>query len=282
MYTSRTVQLPGQNSNSYVANPFIYSLEDKREGGQKYALCLYDCQGGLFTQSEIGEANNIFHKSLLDNDFLFFLYDPTQHAGCIRDYADKNNRDIWIVDETMDTRNRKIDKSKLTHTEQKSLNNDLLDEKSNLVLNSVKDYIEKYDTESGLVKNGKYTRLLYVIVTKCDEWGVCLSDEVQQSLKTPPTTDEQGRVTVRKVSDEVERWIDQHDQEFVSAVKGFAKNYIYVPVSATGRKVVVRETKVKDEITKDEGYYVGVEPLNPCWVDIPFLHAFFLRGENGL
>jgi len=246
----------GPEGEYWVAIPYTYIL---REGERKRSLCLYDRAGKLFTQTvgKIGDARNVYNKILLASDILFFLYDPTQNGNCVKDYAPRYGRRIYS--------NGIVDKSKLIGAEEKILNSQI-GESSNHVFGLVKNFIVQYAPQ-GLIENDKYTRYVCIVVTKCDAWEKCLSEKIQQYLREPPKGDVYG--VIAEVSNEVEAWIGKHDPAFTASVRNFVKHYTYIPVSAAGRQAK------KDDDSKVEGYDIGVEPLHPRWVDVPFLCALY-------
>ena len=241
---------------SWVALPFTYVLT---VDGKKRALCLYDRQGGAFTQrGGIGNARHVFNLHLLDSDILFFLYDPTQNGSCVLDYAPKYGRSIY--------RDGQIDEAALVGVESRILNPDI-ELSSHHVFGAVANFVRQYSNpNNGLIKEDRYTKYICIIATKCDAWERCLPDKTQQYLREPPKDDVYG--VIAHVSNDVEAWIEKHDPAFTAAVRGFAKNYNYIPVSAAGRQVI---KNAKEE----EGYNIGVEPLSPRWIDVPFLRALY-------
>ena len=254
---TKRVFFPDANGEpSWVALPFTYIMESQ---GKRHALCLYDCKGALFTRKGgIGSAENIFIHHILDSDILFFLYDPTQNENCVQEYTEKYGRMIY--------RDGQIDKEELVGMELEILH-PVIDEQSHLVFGAMANHIRNHSNpRDGLIQNGRYTKYICIIVTKCDAWEKCLSASTQQHLKEVPRYE-----IIAEVSKDVENWIKKHDPAFTTAVKNFAKqgtHYTYVPVSAAGRQV-------KKNAVGQEGYDIGVEPLNPCWIDVPFLCALY-------
>ena len=252
-------------TETWVALPFTYILELEK---RKHALCLYDCQGGFFTkQGGIGDADNIFLQHILDSDILFFIYDPTQNECCVQDYAEKYGRQIY--------RDGQIDKKELVGMELEILN-PTIEEQSHLVFGAMANHIRNHaDPKKGVMRDDRYAKYICIIVTKCDAWERCLSETTQRYLRELPRYD-----VITDVSKDVERWINKHDPTFTRAVKNFAKHakhYTYVPVSAAGRQV---KRKAVGEDMYREGYDIGIEPLNPRWVDVPFLCALYPPNEN--
>jgi len=251
---AKKVSFPNADSDreSYVALPFTHVLESE---GKKHALCLYDCQGTLFTKrGGIEEADSIFMQAILNSDVLFFLYDPTQNENCVMEYTEKYGRHIY--------RDGKINVKELLGMEKAILNPESdIDEQSHLVFGAMANYIRNF-AQDRLDQNDRYARHICIIVTKCDAWEKCLR-ETQGHLRELPKDD-----VIVAVSKEVENWIKRHDPAFTTAVRSFASHYTYIPVSAAGRQV----TK---DAEGDEGYDIGVEPLNPRWVDVPFLCALY-------
>ena len=240
--------------NRKVALPFIYEL---KQDSMRYALCLYDHSGESFFYDKIGKAENTFIGHILDNDVLFFLYDPTQTADCVKDYAARHGRQIYRADGT-------IDVETLVGAEPFIVQTGETHKLSHNIFGEMAQFIREYSKPSdGLIDAHQYTKHVCIIVTKCDAWEKCLSETTQKCLKEPPNSH-----TIDNVSKEVESWIGKHDSAFTNAVKSFVRHYTYIPVSATGRQ----------PIKTIEGAFVhdtAVEPLHPYWVDAPFICALY-------
>lgn len=248
----REVTFPDKGIYS-VARPFTYVM---RKDGERHALCFYDLSGETFFQQRIEEARNLFTRQILNSDILFFLYDPEQNENCVIDYARRNGRSIW--------HDGQINMDELVESEQIiASQNREIERTSHQVFHTMANFIREYaNTKAGLIKEGRYTKYIYIIVTKCDAWKECLLPETQRYLGEPPNSD-----IIASVSNDVKRWLEQHDSAFTTAVSDFAEHYIYIPVSATGR-----QPKNKDGVW---GYDIGVEPLSPRWVEVPFLCAMY-------
>jgi len=161
----------------YVARPFTYIL---RKGGKRHAPCLYDHAGESFKGDNIEEARNTFTKHILDSDILFFLYDPTQNANCVKDYAAKYGRQIY--------RNGQFDEEELVGREINITKYQPIEESCRHIFAAMASFIKKYSKpNAGLInEDEQYTRYICIIVTKCDAWEKCLSEQTQQHLRKLP------------------------------------------------------------------------------------------------
>ena len=245
------ITVPGGREYN-VANPFTYILS---KGGKRHAPCLYDHSGESFKGSNIDEARNTFTQHILDSDIFFFLYDPTQNANCVKDYAAKYGRQIY--------RDGKIDQDELVGMESAILNPTIA-EQSHHVFGAVANYIRSFaDPTKKIIEGDQYTKYICIVATKCDAWEKCLSEKAQQHLQELPSPE-----IIASVSSELEHWLERHDSAFTSTVRDFAKHYSYVPISAAGRQV-------KKSVSGLEGYDIGVEALSSRWIDVPFLCALY-------
>lgn len=183
-----------------------------------------------------------------------------RHENCVKDYAAKYGRQIYRDGQFDDT---ELVGMEVVITEQYRA----IEESSHHVFGAMANYVRKFSNpNAGLIKEDQYTRYICIIVTKCDAWEKCLSEQTQQHLRELPNPD-----IIASVSNDVEHWLEHHDPAFTSTVRDFAQHYTYVPISAAGRQIKKRTSGTGTEV----GYDIGIEPLNPRWVDVPFLCALY-------
>ena len=145
------------------------------------------------------------------------------------------------------------------------------------VLHEAANRIRKY-TE--LKHNERHDRPLIVVVTKYDAWASLLPG----ILDTPPwnpvrsgslASDSSGRHSshgilhaldmdrIEETSRRVRDLLWRYSPEMISAAEGFAKEVLYVPVSATGCSPVVDQAGAIHGMRRKD--------IRPMWVETPML-----------
>ncbi len=202
-------------------------------------VCLYDNAGESFQPGKDTLANPVT-RHLAYSNVLFFCFDPTQDPRFRRACQGKTE-DVQVTRSTVTARQE-------------------------ILLNEIADRVRKY---TGLQHTQRHTRPLVVIVTKYDAWWPLLGVE---RLPDPFVAPSNGSgpwglnlPLVQETSDQVRKLLQKFAPELTSAAEGFARNVLYVPVSATGRG---------PEVDPATGQ-VGVRPrdIKPMWCETPMLAA---------
>ena len=118
-----------------------------------------------------------------------------------------------------------------------------------------------------------------MIVSKVDVWrGVAprmnLDDAPIKPLKYRDFNIMSLRTDyIQEASDAVRRMLQSYTPEFVMAVESFAKDVVYIPVSATGTSPEI------DPVTRASGFRAA--NMKPIWIEVPMLYALS-RMTKGL
>ena len=75
------------------------------------------------------------------------------------------------------------------------------------------------------------------------------------------------KARVEAVSDQCERFLNDHCPEFIGAARSFCSDVVYLPVSATGCS--------PELVSQGDTRFYGVRPSNiqPQWVTVPLVYA---------
>lgn len=125
----------------------------------------------------------------------------------------------------------------------------------------------------------RYENPVVVIVSKVDVWrGVAprmnLDDAPIKPLKYRDFNIMSLRTDyIQEASDAVRRMLQKYTPEFVMAVESFAKDVVYIPVSATGTSPEI------DPVTRASGFRAA--NMKPIWIEVPMLYALS-RMTKGL
>jgi hypothetical protein len=215
-------------------------------------MCLYDNAGESFLPGA-DKATSPVTRHLALSRCLFFLFDPTQDPRFR--YACKGISD----DPQMQIRNERLSRENSTRQDTILI-----------------EAIQRVRRFAGLRDDELHQRPLVIVVTKWDSWQKLIPDlPTTAPFRSLANSDlkvlDLDRVAA--ASEKVGQLLRKLTPELVSAAEGFARELIFVPVSATGRAPEV------DPVTGG----LGIRPkdIQPFWAEVPVLYALS-RFSNGL
>ena len=248
----------GNQTVSYP-RPFLFSAQPQPEhpnGDQGAKLsrtvCLYDNAGESFQPGKDSAAAPVT-RHMAHSRVLFFVFDPTQDSRFQRRMTAEG---CALATSTRTMRQEPI-------------------------LQEAASRIRRY---AGLRQSEKHSRPLVVILTKFDAWyrllGGQVADDPWRQVRQS-NADGSSQFTISALDTNL---IEQQSQaarqilltttpEIVTAAEGFAREVIYVPVSAVGWNVEVDSRTGQPAIRPAEAA--------PYWVTTPFLYGL-ARSAQGL
>lgn len=243
-----------QQTVSYP-RPFIFSLKPlPTHPGHatiarlSRALCLYDNAGEHFLPGQDTVGSPVT-RHLARSRVLFFLFDPTQDPRFRKACAGKTH-DPQMADGSRTMRQETI-------------------------LLEAADRIRRY---GGLAQGEQHSAPLIVVVTKYDTWSSLLGgmrldlERVLRSSRNSPLWAVDTKA-VEDVSGQVRAVLQRVSPEIVIAAEGFAKQVVYIPVSALGCGPEIDP--------KTRMLCVRPRDLRPAWVELPMIYAL-CRWMKGL
>ncbi len=241
----------GDHSVSYP-RPFVFSLKPQEQHPNYHSLnklsravCMYDNAGEHFLPGA-DTAGTPVTRHLALSHALFFLFDPTQdprfRAKCQGETSDP----------------QMAGKGKTARQE--------------TILHEAAERIRRH---TGLSQSEKHSRPLMVLVTKYDTWSSLLRPDGLPSPIMSRRRDGKRALDVPKIEDvsaELRSLLLEHSPEIVSAAEGFAKEVIYLPVSALGCS--------PEQDPESDALLVRPRDIAPIWAEVPILYALcrWLRG----
>ena len=242
--------------------PFLFSLQPtskhlnaKKSRSVARVLCLYDNAGESFLPGADTFSSPVT-RHLAHSACLFFCFDPTQDPRFRKACAGIS------ADPQMQSRSSRL--ARETNVRQDTI---------------LIEAAQRIRRHAGLREDELHQRPLVIIVTKWDSWQrLC-----PELTNDPPYIDMPGSPVrtidndhLLVVSDYVEKMLRKYCPEIVAAAEGFAREIVYIPVSATG---------VSPEVDAETGG-LGIRPrdIAPYWVEVPMLYALarWSRGLIGL
>jgi len=244
-----------------LPRPFLFALQPTAEhpnyGRAKKAsrvICLYDNAGESFLPGADSVTSPVT-RHLAHSACLFFCFDPTQDPRFRQACEGKSS------DPQMMPRNVRLQR-------ETSIRQDTI----------LLEAISRVRRHAGLREDEQHQRPMIIVVTKWDSWKELLpgisNDEPYFDLPDQPVRSlDTDRID--ETSTAVESLLQKLCPEIVAAAQGFARDLVFVPVSATG---------VSPEIDVATGS-LGIRPRNikPYWVEVPLLYALstWTRGLIG-
>lgn len=239
----------GTQTVSYP-RPFLFRLQPQEghpnsEKSAKYGrvLCLYDNAGESFQPGADTVASPVT-RHMAHSRALFFVFDPLQEARF---------------------------RSRCSHPAVKAMT--VKAARQEPILQEAAARIRKY---SGLKQTEKHNVPLIVVLTKCDIWNDLLGEDLPSdpyiSLAGTRSFVNDGAVMhavqaaiVERRSDLCRRLLLQSCPEIVTAAEGFAREVVYVPVSAVGTTTHLT----------GNGSQISIRPseASPHWVTVPITYA---------
>lgn len=248
----------GNQTVSYP-RPFLFAVQPlpehpngDRRGKLSRTVCLYDNAGESFQPGKDSAAAPVT-RHMAHSSVLFFVFDPTQDSRFQR----KMNESGCGLTTAMRTMRQEP------------------------ILQEAAARIRRY---SGLRQSEKHNRPLVVILTKFDAWWQLLGNDVApnpwREVRQPNAADESTAIIsaletslIEYQSQLARDLLLRTTPEIVTAAEGFAREVIFMPVSAVGWNV---------EIDGRTGQQV-IRPVEaePYWVTTPFLYGLS-RAASGM
>ncbi len=131
---------------------------------------------------------------------------------------------------------------------------------------------------TGLSAYQKYDRPLLVLVAKSDIWAPIFSEDIATE---PILSDPEGKVhlsvmdiqRIERVSAKLRALLLDVTPEIVTAAEDFARDVVYIPVSALGHSPEKEPDKT--------GLFIRPANVKPHWVTTPLLYSY-ARWATGL
>ena len=211
-------------------------------------ICLYDNAGESYLPAnDLGSSPVTRH--LAQSKCVFFLFDPTQDAQFRREFV-RRYSDATLFDSSSSTTGSGM-----------AIRQEAVFGETARRVRSLRH----------MTTNERFSDLLIVIVSKTDVWAR-LSPNLVKLLERSPYSPKSGSESYGLRSDKIEaasretrELLARLTPEFISAVENFAKDVVYIPVSATGVAPSV------DAKTNASGF--RVEDMKPVWATAPMLYA---------
>lgn len=216
-------------------------------------VCLYDNAGESYLPSN-DLASNPVTRHLSKSKCVFFLFDPTQDPRFRRAL-------INVLGEAS------------TIDESAAANRTPLRQETIFA-----ETARRIRALRHMSTNERFEDLLVVIVSKADVW-MKLSPSIVKILSKEPYSRASGSERYGLRSDKIEAasaetraMLQTLTPEFISDVEKFARNVLYIPVSATG------VAPSFDSRTNSSGF--RVEDMRPIWATAPMLYALNRLTRN--
>ena len=239
-----------------LPQPFVFLVAKSNARGSEtddaknYSrmICLYDNAGESYLPSnDFGSSPVTRH--LERSKCVFFLFDPTQDAQFRREFVRRYS------DATV------FDSSSSATTGGTAIRQEAVFGETTRRIRSLRH----------MTTNDRFEDLLIVIVSKADVWSR-LSPPLAQLIEKSPFSRKSGAEDYGLRSDKIEaasretrELLARFAPEFVSSVENFARDVVFIPVSATGVAPSV------DSETNASGF--RVEDMKPVWATAPMLYA---------
>ncbi len=240
-----------------LPQPFVFlaaksNASAVEDDSKDYArmICLYDNAGESYLPSnDLGSSPVTRH--LARSKCVFFLFDPTQDAQFRREYL-RIHADATVFDSSSSTTGNG------TATRQEAV---------------FGETARRIRSLRHLTTNERFNDLLIVIVSKADVWSR-LAPNLVKLIEKNPFSHKSGSYEYGLRSDKIEaasqetrELLTRLTPEFISAVENFAKDVVYIPVSATGVAPSV------DSESNTSGF--RVDDMKPVWSTAPMLYALW-------
>lgn len=207
-------------------------------------MCLYDNAGESFLPGADTVTSPVT-RHLAHSACSFFCFDPTQDPRFRRACEGKSD------DPQMKSRTAKLERETTVRQDTVLL-----------------EAINRVRRHAGLREDEQHQRPMIIVVTKWDSWENLLPDVSHSD----PYFDRNGEAVrtldgdrIRETSAAVQGLLQELCPEIVAAAQGFARDLLFVPVSATG---------VPPELDEASGQ-LAIRPrdIKPYWVEVPLLYA---------
>ncbi len=241
-----------------LSRPYLYSvqpdeahpLHDRRRDVSRM-VCLYDNAGEHFLPGAVTTLTPVIDH-MARSEALLFIYDPTQEAAFRRACRSSGSPSL----------DPQLEAGAITYPQA-----DVLSEAAA----RVKQLTSMPATE-------KFDRPLIVIVQKFDVWRNLLQESLNALDEViQPESDGAAHLqldVLQQVSNVVEELLMRYGPSIVTAARGFAREVIFIPVTATGRSPVVagKDARGRPDLRFDPSQ------IHPRWVELPFFYALHRIG----
>ena len=237
--------------------PFVFSVAPAVEHPNRNkiaklarTICLYDNAGESYLPTRDADSFSFpVTRHLGQSECVFFLFDPIQdnrfRAAC-REYSD--DPQLAETDDRQDYRRSPIRQETI-----------------------LAETIKRVRSARKMYANDRYEGLFVVIVTKLDVWRDLLptnefqKDPIERASYNGQDYWRLQTDRIQLVSSRVRSMLMKRAPEFVSAAENFAKEVVYIPVSATGVSPQI------DPVTNRRGF--RSRDVKPVWIATPMLYA---------
>jgi hypothetical protein len=241
-----------------LSRPYLYSVQPD-ESHPLYAqrrkvsrmICLYDNAGEHFLPGAVTSQTPVIDH-MAKSEALLFIYDPTQESAFRRACRSCNDASLDPQLETVINSYPQAD-----------------------VLSEAASRVRQL---TGMSATDKFDRPLIVIVHKFDAWRPLLKKSpkrLDEAIQLSPTGEATLQLEIlREVSKNVEELLMEYGASIVTAARGFAKEVIFIPVTATGRSPIVAGADANGRVD------LRFDPsqIFPRWVELPVLYALHHAG----
>jgi len=222
----------------------------------------------LFTIDSQSNENEGRLLVLYDNAGEHFLPGSDKAGAPVTEHLAKSGAIIFVFDATQDPRLRKYcleDDPQIKHG---SASTGSVGTRQETILSEAASRIRKH---LGISTKKLHDRPLVIALGKADAW---IHNVPDVDISTEPfldsETEGENKLDIPRIenaSHSCERWINTYCPEFVAAARGFCKEVIFIPLSATGCS--------PELVTDEDTRFYGVKPSNisPQWVTVPFLYC---------
>lgn len=237
--------------------PFVFSVTPakdhpnrKKSARLAKTVCLYDNAGESYLPTHTADSFSFpVTRHLGKSQCVFFLFDPIQDAR-FRSACREFSNDPQLAELNGQGDNR------VSPIRQEAV---------------FAETVKRIRAARRMYAHDRYDGLLVVVVTKCDVWrGLLPTNELDKDPVSTGVYNYQEYSFLRtdsieRVSARVRAMLMKRTPEFVSDAESFAKEVVYIPVSATG---VSPET---DPETQRRGF--RSKDVKPIWIVAPMLYA---------
>lgn len=243
-----------------LPRPYLYSVQPDdahplharcREVSRM--VCLYDNAGEHFLPGAVTALTPVIDH-MARSEALLFIYDPTQESAFRRACRSCHQGSL----------DPQLEPGTNTYPQA-----DVLSEAA-----------ARVKQLTGMSATEKFDRPLIVIVQKFDVWRYLL-DKSLNVLDEAVSMEDNGTATLRleilqQVSDVIEDLLNRYGSSIVTAARGFAREVIFIPVTATGRSPIIAGTDANGRLD------LRFDPsqIAPRWVELPFLYALHRAGAR--
>ena len=241
-----------------LSRPYLYSVQPDEshplyEQRRKVSrmICLYDNAGEHFLPGAVTSQTPVIDH-MAKSEALLFIYDPTQESAFRRACRSCNDASLDPQLETVINSYPQAD-----------------------VLSEAASRVRQL---TGMSATDKFDRPLIVIVHKFDAWRPLLKKSpkrLDEAIQLSPTGEATLQLEIlREVSKNVEELLMEYGASIVTAARGFAKEVIFIPVTATGRSPIVAGADANGRVD------LRFDPsqIFPRWVELPVLYALHYAG----